>query len=99
MRTDTLIAILAMAGITWGLRAGGLALARRLRQHGAMARALRQMPACVMAALVAPAVAHGGAPERLAAALTVAAMALTRSLPAAMLVGIGAVVAGRHWWS
>jgi uncharacterized membrane protein len=98
MRTDTVIAILAMAGITWCLRAGGLALARRLRQHGATARALRQMPACVMAALVAPAVAQGGMPERLAAALTVAAMALTRNLPVAMLVGIGAVVAGRQWW-
>ena len=98
MRTDTVIAILAMAAITWGLRAGGLALARHLKQHGAMARALRQMPACVMAALVAPAVAHGGLPERLAAAFTIAAMALTRSLPAAMLVGIGAVVAGRQWW-
>ena len=98
MSTDALLAILAMAGITWGLRAGGLALARHLRQHGAMARALRQMPACVMAALVAPAVAQGGALERLAAALTVAAMALTRSLPAAMLVGIGTVVAGRQWW-
>ena len=98
MRAEAILAILAMAGVTWGLRAGGLALARRLRQHGAMARALRQMPACVMAALVAPAVAHGGPAERLAAALTVAAMALNRSLPVAMLVGIGAVVAGRQWW-
>ena len=42
--------------------------------------------------------AHGGLPERLAAAFTIAAMALTRSLPAAMLVGMGAVVAGRQWW-
>jgi uncharacterized membrane protein len=98
MRTDTVIAILAMAGITWGLRAGGLALARHLKQNGAMARALQQMPACVMAALVAPAVANGGMPERVAAAITVAAMVFTRSLPLAMLAGIGAVVAGRQWW-
>lgn len=99
MRPDALIAILVMAGLTWALRAGGLLLARRLRQHGATARALRQMPACVMAALVAPAVAQGGTAERVAAALTIAAMALTRSLPVAMAVGIGAVVAGRQWFA
>lgn len=97
MRAEAVLAILAMAGVTWGLRAGGLVLARRLRQQGAVARALRQLPACVMAALVAPAVAQGGPAEQLAAALTVAAMALSRSLPLAMVVGVAAVVAGRQW--
>lgn len=97
MRGDAVLAIVAMAATTWGLRAGGLALARRLRQQGTVARALRQMPACVMAALVAPAVAQGGPAEALAAAATVAAMAFTRSLPVAMAVGVAAVVAGRQW--
>jgi len=97
MRTEAVLAILAMAGVTWSLRAGGLALARRLRQQGAAARALRQMPACVMAALVAPAVAQGGPAEALAAAATIAAMAVTRSLPVAMAIGVAAVVAGRQW--
>ena len=97
MRTDAVLAILAMAGVTWGLRAGGLALARRLRQQGAVARALRQMPACVMAALVAPAVAQGGPAQAFAAAATITAMAVTRSLPVAMAIGVAAVVAGRQW--
>ena len=95
MRTDTLIAILAMAVVTWGCRAGGLLLAGRLPQHGRMAQALQQMPGCVMAALVAPAVLAGGPAQWVAAAATVAAMLATRSLPAAMAAGIGVVALAR----
>jgi uncharacterized membrane protein len=97
MRTDALLAIAAMALVTWGLRAGGLALARRLPQQGPVARALRQMPGCVMAALVAPAVAAGGPAEALAALATAAVMSATRSLPLAMAAGVLLVAGARQW--
>lgn len=92
-----LLAILAMAGVTWLLRAGGLLLAGRLPQRGRAARALQLMPGCVMAALVAPAIARGGPAETLAAAATAIVMFATRSLPAAMLAGVAGVVAARAW--
>lgn len=97
MRADALVAIVAMAGITWGLRAGGLALARRLPQQGRIARALQQMPGCVMAALVAPAVAQGGPAEAAAALATAAVMFTTRSLPAAMAAGVAVAAGARQW--
>ncbi|MCM5681821.1 AzlD domain-containing protein [Schlegelella sp. S2-27] len=95
MRTDTLIAVLAMAAVTWGCRAGGLLLAGRLPQQGRVAQALQHMPGCVMASLVAPAVLSGGPPEWVAAAATAATMLASRSLPLAMAAGIAVVALGR----
>jgi uncharacterized membrane protein len=97
MRADAAAVILAMAGLTWGLRWAGLLLARRLLRHAALARALRQMPGCVMAALVAPAVLQGGPAQWLGAAATALVMARLHNLPAAMAAGIAAVAAARQW--
>lgn len=97
MDTWTLIAIAAMAGVTWGCRAGGLLVASWLPRDGRFGLVLETMPGCVMAALVAPEVAHGGAAGWVAGGATVAAMLATRSLPVAMAVGVGAVALMR--WS
>lgn len=97
MNDTTLAAILAMAAVTWGCRAGGLLLAGWLPRGGRAGQVLEQLPGCVMAALVAPEVLSGGPAEGAAAAVTVVVMAITRSLPAAMAAGIAAVALMR--WS
>lgn len=88
MKPDTLLTLLAMAGVTWACRAGGLLLGSRLPREGPVARGLAWLPGCVLAALVAPTVAQGGVAEGAAALATVAAMRLSGSLPAAMAAGV-----------
>lgn len=90
MDTMTLIAIAAMACVTWACRASGLLVAGSLPRQGRMGQMLAALPGCVMAALVAPEVAHGGATGWLAGGATVLAMLTTRSLPVAMTVGVTA---------
>ena len=95
MRTEALVAILAMAAVTWLCRAGGLLLASRLPPQGRIARGLQQLPGCVLAALVAPAIASGGPAEALAAGATAFTMVATRSLPLAMAAGVVTVCMAR----
>lgn len=50
------LAILLMAGLTYGLRLGGLVLGRHLPTRGRAAEALERLPGLLLVALVAPAV-------------------------------------------
>ena len=88
---DTLLVILGMAAVTYGIRAGGLLMADRLPQTGFVAAWLRHIPAAVLASLVAPAVISGGPAEWTGAAATTLAYLATRNLFAAMVAGVGAV--------
>lgn len=54
MRTDATLAILAMALVTYGTRAGGLWLIRRLPPSRRLAAALRHMPGALLVAIVVP---------------------------------------------
>lgn len=54
MRIDATLAILAMALVTYGTRAGGLWLMRRLPPSRRLAAALRHMPGALLVALVVP---------------------------------------------
>ncbi|MBV9522854.1 MAG: AzlD domain-containing protein [Alphaproteobacteria bacterium] len=86
------LAVLAMAVVTFALRAGGMLLARRLPQSGRGALWLRQIPPAVLAAIVAPAILNGGPAEAIGAATTAAAAALSRNLFLAMALGLGAAL-------
>jgi uncharacterized membrane protein len=88
---DTALAILGMALATYGTRAGGLLLAARLPQSGRGARWLRQIPASVLAAIVAPAILTGGPAEALAALATALVAAASKNLFAAMAAGVATV--------
>jgi uncharacterized membrane protein len=88
---DTLLAIFGMALATYGVRAGGFLLATRLPQSGRGARWLRQIPASVLAAIVAPAIVTGGPAEALAALATALVAATSRNLFAAMAAGVATV--------
>jgi branched-subunit amino acid transport protein len=89
--TDVLLAIAGMAATTAGLRVLGFLLADRLPRQGWGARWLQQIPAAVLAAIVAPAVAEGSWPAMLAAGAAALAAALTRNLLAAMAAGVAAI--------
>lgn len=91
MTPESLLAILGMALVTFGIRAGGYLLADRLPAEGFVAAWLRHIPGAVLTALVAPAVIGGGPPEWGATLATVLAYFLTRNLFATMATGVLAV--------
>jgi uncharacterized membrane protein len=96
MPAEALFTILAMAAVTFGIRAGGLLLAERLPTTGFIALWLKHIPGAVLAALVAPAIANGGPDEWAAAVCAALAYALTRNILATIVVGVVAVVIARH---
>jgi uncharacterized membrane protein len=89
--TATLVAILAMALVTYATRTAGLALAGRLDFSGRAKAAFEAIPPAVLTAVIAPAALATGWPETLAAAAT--ALAATRlPLLGTIVVGVGTVV-------
>lgn len=91
MPVEAVLAILGMAAVTYGIRAGGLLLADRLPTSGFVAAWMRHIPGAVLAALVAPAIIGGGLAEWAAAALTAAVFVLARNLLLAMAAGVAGV--------
>jgi uncharacterized membrane protein len=94
MRIETLLAILAMAAITYATRIAGLFLAGRLSLQGRAKAAFDAIPPAVLVAVIAPVVLATGPAESLAALVT--ALAATRlPLLATIAVGVASVVAIR----
>ncbi len=92
--TMTVLAILAMAIVTYATRTAGLALAGRLALTGRAKAAFDAIPPAVLTAVIAPTALATGWPETLAAAVT--ALAATRlPLLATIAVGVGTIVALR----
>ena len=92
---EALITILGMTAVTFAIRAGGLLLADRLPRTGFVASWMKHIPSAVLASLVAPAIAGGGPAEATAAAVTLLAYVLSRSLFVAMVAGVVAVFLAR----
>ncbi|ROR35201.1 AzlD domain-containing protein [Inmirania thermothiophila] len=90
------LAIAAMAAATYGLRATGLLAGARLPRDGAWGRALEALPGCVLAAVVAPAVASLGTLGLLAAAAVYGVYRASGSVMAAMAAGAALVAAARQ---
>ncbi|MFB6268588.1 MAG: AzlD family protein [Halobacterium sp.] len=87
--------ILAMAGVTYATKASGLWLVGRIDLSERMEAGLDVLPGAVVVAFVAPALANGGVPEWTAAAAIVAVARKTGNLLAALIVGVGVVLAVR----
>lgn len=68
MRPEAVLAFLAMAAVSYGIRVAGFLAGRRLPDQGRLRRALDQLPAAILIALVTPMLAHAGPAEWLAAA-------------------------------
>ena len=94
---SALLAILGMAGVTYLTRVSGLWLARRMAPSERLGAILGYVPGAVLISIVAPNVLAKGPAEAIAAAVTVLASILSRSLPVAMVAGVAAVWLGRHF--
>jgi branched chain amino acid efflux pump len=68
---EALIAIGAMAAVTYATRIGGLVVMPRIPSSPWLDRWMELVPGTVLAALVAPAVFRQGPPELVAAAVTI----------------------------
>lgn len=92
---ESWIVIGALAAGTFAIRLGGFLLGARLPTHGRWAAGFNALPGCLIIALLSVLLIEGGRTEWIGAAAALAAAAATRSLPVAMLAGIGAVWALR----
>ena len=91
----TLLAIILMALATYATRSGGLWLASRFDLSERAGAWLDQIPGAILVSLVAPAILMGGPIEVLAAVVVVIVSLRTGSLPVAMVIGVGTVLALR----
>ncbi len=96
MQLDSALTILGMALVTYAIRAAGFLVADRLPESGFVAAWLRHIPGAVLIALIAPAVANGGPPEWVAAAVAVLAYVQSRNVFATILMGVLAVFVARR---
>jgi len=85
----TLVAIIAMAIVTYLTRVAGLFVADRLTLHGRAKAAFDAIPPAVLVAVIAPTALTTGWPETAAAAVTI--LAATR-LPLLATVAVGVLV-------
>jgi uncharacterized membrane protein len=93
--TGTLFAIILMALATYATRSGGLWLASRFDLSERARAWLDQIPGAILVSLVAPTILMGGPVEVFAAIVVVIVSLRTGSLPAAMVTGVGTVLALR----
>ena len=89
MSPDNILAIAAMAAVTYATRITGILLGDRLPREGRVRQALDAVPAAVLTAVIAPALMAGRA-EMIAGAAT--ALAMTR-LPMLAAIAIGMTTA------
>jgi uncharacterized membrane protein len=93
---STLIAILAMALVTYATRAAGLLISDRLVLTGRAKAAFDAIPPAVLVAVIAPTALTTGWAEAIAAAIT-ALLATRLPLLGTVVVGVVAVVLLRHF--
>jgi uncharacterized membrane protein len=94
--TTTLLAILAMAVVTYVTRIAGLFVAGRLVLTGRAKAAFDAIPPAVLVAVIAPTALTTGWAEAIAAAIT-ALVAFRLPLLATVAIGVAAVVVLRNF--
>jgi uncharacterized membrane protein len=92
MRAEVLLAFLAMAAVSYGIRVAGFLVGGRLHEHPRLRAALDQLPAAILIALVVPLVARGGLAEWLATAVVAALAWFVDLLLVPLAAGVVAVV-------
>jgi branched chain amino acid efflux pump len=92
-----LAAIVAMATVTYGMRAGGYWLMGHVPLTARVRRTLEALPGAVVVATVLPIVVREGLPAALAIAAAGAAMVIRRNDFLAVIAGMAAAAAARAW--
>ena len=67
MRAEVLLAFLAMAAVSYGVRVAGYLVGGRMHEHPRLRAALDQLPAAILIAILVPMLTRGGPAEWLAA--------------------------------
>jgi uncharacterized membrane protein len=93
----TLAAILAMAAVTYPMRAGGFWLMAHVPLTARVRRVLEALPGAVVVATVLPILVREGLPAVLAIAAAGAAMIVRRNDFLAVIVGMAAAALARAW--
>ncbi len=88
---SVLVAIVLMALVTYGCRAGGFWLMGRVSMSHRVEMGLTYLPGAVLVSLVAPAMAREGTPGICAVIVTAVAMRVSNNLLLAMGAGLGTV--------
>lgn len=83
-----LLALAAMAVLTYVTRVGGVLLMQFTRPQPRLESLLRHLSGSVMAALCGPALLYGDVPLRIAVAAAVVTMLLFRNMLAALFVSV-----------
>jgi uncharacterized membrane protein len=91
LRADVLLAIAAMALVTYACRAGGYAVLRAVKPPPFVEAMLRHLPGALFMAYVTPPLVAGSFPAWIGAAVVVAVQVATRNLGVAIAVGVAAV--------
>lgn len=105
MRPYYAVLILGMAAITYATRVGFIGVARQTELHPLLRRALKYVPASILAALVAPAIlAPSGKLEPVAtniyvwaSAVTLGVLVTTKRQWLAIVLGVVSLVLLRHF--
>ncbi len=91
----TLLALVAMAGVTYLCRASGVIFMNRITIGPRLSRALRALPGSIVIATILPIAAQAGSPAFLGIAASIAAMIATRMEIAAIAAGLFAIALAR----
>lgn len=89
--TEHMLVILGLAVGTFAIRFSGYLLGGSIPVTGPWGRALRALPGCLIAALLAMILVQAGPAEWAAAAVSMVAALVSRNLPLTMVAGVGAV--------
>jgi uncharacterized membrane protein len=92
MRAEVLLAFLAMAAVSYGIRVAGFLAGGRMHEHPRLRAALDQLPAAILIALVVPLLARGGIAEWVAAAVVAGLAWFVDLLLVPLAAGVVAVV-------
>lgn len=97
MQTDSLIAILGMAAVTYLTRISGPWLVRLVHGNQRVEACLSRLPGSILTALLAPLVFAVGTAEVIASAITLLVSMKFKNMPLALVAGVGSLVALRHF--
>lgn len=91
----TLIALIAMAGVTYLCRASGVIFMNRINIGPRVARALRALPGSIVIATILPIAAQAGSPAFIGIGAAIAMMIATRMEIAAIAAGLVGIALAR----
>ncbi|MCC5979935.1 MAG: AzlD domain-containing protein [Salinarimonas sp.] len=91
----TLLALIAMAGVTYLCRASGVIFMNRITIGPRLSRALRALPGSIVIATILPIAAQAGSPAFIGISAAIAVMIATRMEVAAIAAGLLAISLAR----